>query len=97
MLADVAKASCAEQRIDHRVGHGIGIAVPMQPAAPLEHDPAEHKLACGVVAEAMNIETLPNSRHRFTLPCLQVPALLYAPTQIVWVGDLTVVFSSHDD
>ena len=79
------------------MSHCIGITMTVQTASTLEHNPTEHKLARGIVAKAMNVETLSYSSRIRSGHC-GARYLLSRPAQIGGVGDLTVVFlASHHD
>ena len=58
VLADVAKASGAEQRIGDCVCDGIGIGVAVKATFTIEHHTTEHQHASRVVGEAMDVEAL---------------------------------------
>ena len=45
VLADVAEAGGAEQRVDHRVGEHVGVGVPVEAALVRDLDAAEHQPA----------------------------------------------------
>ena len=68
MLADVAEAGRAEQRVGDRVGDDVGVAVAGEAGAAVEGDAAEHERAIGVRVEGMHVEALADpdrhQRHR---------------------------------
>ena len=60
VLADVAEAGGAEERVGHGVGDDIGIAVAGQTGLAVEPYPTQHQRAVGVVAEGVDVEALPH-------------------------------------
>ena len=64
MLADIAEAGGAEERIGDRVGDRVGVAVAVQSALAGKRHAAEHERARPVVAEPVDVEALPDTYHR---------------------------------
>jgi hypothetical protein len=62
MLADIPKASCAQQSIGNRVEDNVGVAVPGQPARMWHYDAAEHDGA--FAGEGMDVEAHTRARRK---------------------------------
>jgi len=93
VLANVAQTGGAQQRISHRVGDRVGVAVPVQATSSLERHPSQHQRSRRVVTETMNVEPLPHTNH-WSLPSNVSPC----PGQIVGAGDLAIVrVAGHHD
>ena len=63
MLADIAEAGRAEQRVDQRVGEHVGIGVAVQPDA-LRRSRRRRARACGPAAKRWESIADPDERHR---------------------------------
>ena len=57
MVAEVAYAGCAQQRVGDGVGNDVGIAVTDEPAGARELDSSEDEPPTGVIADGVDIET----------------------------------------
>lgn len=95
VLANVAQTSGAEQRIGDRVGHRIGVTMTVQTTLALERHATQDQRSRGVVAEAMNVEPLPDSNHwhahRGLLQTLHLNDMSPRPRQVVGISDLAIV------
>jgi hypothetical protein len=67
VFADITETSRTEESISHGVGDGVGVAMPFQAGRVRNRHQTELEWSSGVIAEAMNVESLANTHDQSTL------------------------------